>query len=253
MSWTVPIRVAGVVVLALLGSHAIAAAPARTVSLAELAASTAHDVSIATVRHEGRQAVEIRPAKPGPGADPFAAIPGSEFQDGEITAEIAAEVIPGADPSVRAFAGIGFRAEGDKYEAFYLRMLNGRAVDQLQRNHAAQYISHPDFTWQRLRKDTPGLYESYVDLEPRRWTPVRIVVCRGEAALYVHGAQQPTLIVRDLKRGAAAKGAVILWVGPGTAAKFTDVKIKPSADCASPIAAARPTAVLEGSRENAGL
>jgi hypothetical protein len=27
-----------------------------------------------------------------------------------------------------------------------------RADDQLQRNHSTQYVSQPDFTWQRLRK-----------------------------------------------------------------------------------------------------
>ncbi len=132
-------------------------------------------------------------------------------------------------------------------------MLNGRAADQLQRNHAVQYISHPDHTWQRLRRDTPGLYESYVDLEPRRWTKVRIRVCGAEAALYVHGAEQPTLIVRDLKRGAAARGDVRLWVGPGTAAQFTNVRVAPSRGCDPLMPSPTRAASLDGATEIAGL
>ena len=64
--------------------------------------------------------------------------------------------------------GIAFRveAQGTRYECFYLRFTNGRPDDQLQRNHSTQYVSEPDFRWQRLRKENPGVYESYVDIEP---------------------------------------------------------------------------------------
>jgi hypothetical protein len=41
----------------------------------------------------------------------------------------------------RGFAGIAFRVQPDlrTYDAFYLRPTNGRADDQVRRNHAAQY------------------------------------------------------------------------------------------------------------------
>jgi hypothetical protein len=97
----------------------------------------------------------------------------------------------------------------------------------LRRNHSTQYVSHPDFPWQKLRKETPGVYESYVDLEPGAWTPVRIVVAGVKAQLYVHGAPQPVLIVNDLKLGAGASGGVALWIGPGTEAYFSDLTITP--------------------------
>lgn len=80
-------------------------------------------------------------------------------------------------------------------------MTNGRADDQLQRNHAAQYVSHPDFPWERLREENPGIYESYVDLEAGGWTRIKIVVSGIKAQLYVDGAAQPCLIVNDLKLG----------------------------------------------------
>jgi hypothetical protein len=111
-----------------------------------------------------------------------------------------------------------------RYECFYLRPTNGRAEDQLRRNHSAQYIAHPEFPWHRLRRETPGKYESYVDLVPGEWTKVKVVVSGRDARLFVHGADQPTLIVSDLKLD-AAEGAVALWIGPGTEAHFSNLKV----------------------------
>ncbi|HEX4593460.1 MAG TPA: hypothetical protein VH157_04250, partial [Bryobacteraceae bacterium] len=132
----------------------------------------------------------------------------------------------GAPPDVRGFVGIAFRLASDdsKYEAFYVRAKNGRAEDQLQRNHSAQYISNPEFPWQRLRQETPGKYESYVDLVPGDWTRIKIDVRGDKARLFVHGSEQPTLIVNDLKHG-VSKGSIALWVGPGTVAHFSNLKI----------------------------
>jgi hypothetical protein len=115
------------------------------------------------------------------------------------------------------------------YDAFYLRPTNGRADDQERRNHAAQYISHPDWTWFRLRQETPSRYESYVDIQPATWIHLKIVVEDARARLFVDGDEQPTLIVNDLKSGGAATGQVALWLGPGTVAHFANLKITPAA------------------------
>jgi hypothetical protein len=124
--------------------------------------------------------------------------------------------------------GIAFRLlkEKEAYDAFYLRPTNGRADDQERRNHATQYVSHPDWPWFRLRKETPGRYESYVDLLPGQWTRIRIEVRGDRARLYVHGSEQPALIVNDVKTGAQGKGAVALWIGPGTIAHFRDLTVQ---------------------------
>jgi hypothetical protein len=63
-----------------------------------------------------------------------------------------------------------------------------------------EYISIPGFPWNKLRGETPGEYESYVDLVPGKWTKLKIVVKGKIAKLYVKGADQPTLIVNDLKQ-----------------------------------------------------
>ncbi len=125
----------------------------------------------------------------------------------------------------RGFAGIAFRvADATRLECFYLRPTNGRADDQLRRNHSTQYISHPDYPWFRLREEAPGAYESYVDLVPGEWTKVRIEVEGTTAQLFVHGSEQPALIVNDLKLG-DSRGQVALWIGLGTEAYFSNLVI----------------------------
>ena len=109
------------------------------------------------------------------------------------------------------------RATHAAFDCFYLRPTNGRADDQLRRNHSAQYVSEPEYGWERLRTQSPGVYESYVDLETGAWTHVKIEVSGVRARLFVNGAAQPALIVNDLKRGVTS-GAIGLWIGPGTEA-----------------------------------
>jgi len=42
--------------------------------------------------------------------------------------------------------------------------------------------------------------------------------------LYVNGASQPTLVVNDLKLGDTT-GTVALWIGVGTEAYFTNLRL----------------------------
>jgi hypothetical protein len=187
------------------------------------------NVEAKSVEYEAKEALQVTEA-PGvqPGAETLAVVPGVTFADGTIEVELAGAPRAGAAEFARGFVGIAFRLQQDplRYECFYLRPVNGRAEDQLQRNHSTQYVSHPEFPWNRLRQENPGVYESYVDLVPGEWTKVRIVVSGREARLFVHGADQPCLIVNDLKLG-ASKGAVALWIGPGTEAHFADLRVTP--------------------------
>jgi hypothetical protein len=98
-------------------------------------------------------------------------------------------------------------------------------MDQVRRNHSTQYGSHPDFSFARLRKESPEKYESYVDLVPGTWTRMRIEVAGTTARLFVHNAPQPALVVTDLKLGTSA-GGVALWIGAGTEGFFSNVSIR---------------------------
>ena len=70
------------------------------------------------------------------------------------------------------------------------------------------------------------MYESYVDLQPGVWTKYMIEIDARKARLHVHGAEQPSLIVNDLKME-PREGAIALWVGPGTEGYFEGLKITP--------------------------
>jgi 3-keto-disaccharide hydrolase len=157
----------------------------------------------------------------------LAKIEGVEFSNGTIEVEVAGAPAPDAPAGARGFVGIAFRVQpnNETYDAFYLRPTNGRADDQERRNHSTQYISHPDWTWSRLRKETPSKYESYVDLVPGVWTKIKIDVRGSVARLFVHGNEQPSLVVNDVKSGAQAKGAIALWLDIGTVAHFRNLTV----------------------------
>jgi hypothetical protein len=65
-------------------------------------------------------------------------------------------------------------------------------------------------------------------MEAGAWTSVKIVVDGGRAQLYVNGSSQPVLIVNDLKLGDEG-GAVALWIGSGTEAYFSNVRLRAAA------------------------
>ena len=166
-------------------------------------------------------------ASSGPsGGESLAIIKESEFKDGTIEVDLVGMPRLGSNSESRGFVGLVFHIQGDaeKFEIFYLRFTNGRSDDQLRRNHSTQYSSFPDFPWSRLRKETPGVYESYVDIQEKAWTRVKVVVSGSQAKLYVNAADQPCLIVNNLKLG-ASHGRVAVWAGSDTEAYFSNLRI----------------------------
>jgi len=190
-----------------------------------------HNVVLEPATLQGKKGLKVVASQESgqlaPGVETMVLIDDLEFGDGVIEAEIAGGVRPGAPEGARGFVGIAFRVQNDQrtYDAFYLRPTNGRADDQVRRNHTAQYISHPDWPWFRLRKEFPSQYESYVDLVPNTWTKVKIEIQGAQARFYVHGQKQPTLIVGDVKSGPNGKGAIALWIDTGTVAHFRNVVV----------------------------
>ena len=185
------------------------------------------NVEVVAVEYRGKTALRLN-EKPGVAveADSLAVIPGLVFAGGTIEVEVAGAPRADAFEGARGFVGLAFRLQEDpsRYECFYIRPKNGRAEDQLRRNHSTQYVSHPDYPWHRLRKESPGVYESYVDLAPGEWTRLKVVVAGTEARLFVHDAEQPCLIVKDLKLG-DSEGAIALWIGAGTEGHFANLRV----------------------------
>jgi len=179
---------------------------------------------------QGRRAIHLSPLQ-GQSKDDhpiMAVLEGTEFRDGVIELDVSGAPRADADPTSRGFVGIAFRVQGGdsltKFECFYIRPTNGRADDQVLRNHSVQYQQYPGFSWKKLRDDSPGMYESYADLVPGTWTHLKVQVAGVKARLYVNGASQPALIVNDLK-GGEGSGAIALWSYTSTEAYFSRLKV----------------------------
>jgi hypothetical protein len=185
-----------------------------------------HGAKAGPATYQGKKALRVDHVQ-GEGEAHFAKLLECDFTNGIIELELAGKPGENAGQGARGFVGLAFRISDDNsnFECFYLRPANGRAMDQLRRNHSTQYISSPDYPWHRLRQETPGKYESYVDLVPGEWTKVRIEVSGAQAKLFVHGSDQPCLIVNDLKHGPETKGGIGLWVGVGTEAYFSNLTV----------------------------
>jgi hypothetical protein len=183
-----------------------------------------HKVKLESVDYLGKRAVKITEDGQVANGEAYAIVKDAVFHNGAIEVELAGSPATSAAGGARGFIGIGFRLQNGQFEYIYLRPTNGRADDQVRRNHSTQYSSHPNFSFAVARQQAPEKYESYVDLEPGVWTRYRITVEGTKARLYVHGASQPCLIVNDLKLGDSS-GGVALWIGPGTEGYFTGLKI----------------------------
>lgn len=185
-----------------------------------------HGVTASAVTYNDRQAIRLmEPDAKRQGG--IALIRNLNFTNGTIELDVAGKRGPYAVPDDRGFIGIAFRVRPDAttYECLYIRPDNGRAGDQVRRNHSTQYVSHPGYTFARLRKEAPERYESYVDLESGAWTRLRVEVNGTTARLFVHDASQPALIVNDLKLGTDG-GGIALWIGAGTEGYFSNLNVR---------------------------
>ncbi len=183
------------------------------------------NVAITQVDYKGRSAIRMVATAGSANATSYAVIKNAALRDGTIEVDLAGQPAANAGEGARGFIGVAFRIHADgSYEYIYLRPTNGRADDQVRRNHSTQYASFPGFDFARSRQEAPGKYESYVDLEPGVWTRYKIEVEGRKARLYVNGADQPCLIVNDLKLD-PSMGGVALWVEPGTEGYFANLKI----------------------------
>jgi hypothetical protein len=211
-------------------SGLLAQTPARvqTFLLRDTTGLIAPKVKTEAVKYLGRESVRV--TMDGDDHEGLALLPGTDFQDGVIEADIALKT--SVPPGVRypGFVGIAFRVRPDTshYELFYLRPGNSEAADQAMRNHSVQYASEPDFGWYRLRREWPSVYESHAELAIETWTKVRIEVAGRAAKLYLNGSAKPSLMVDGLK-GEDLRGAVGLWSFTDEEAYFSNVRITPAA------------------------
>jgi hypothetical protein len=175
--------------------------------------------SASVLEQDGRSVAEFD-AKPGDG---MARLDGLSFTTGEIECDILGRSVPVQG----SFVGIAFGVQSpEAYEAVYFRPFNFRSEDPDRRSHSVQYISHPEWTWGRLRQEKSGQFESAIAPAPDGdlWLHVRIVVGDSKVSVFVDGAAEPCLTVERLSGPRA--GAIALWVGNNSPGKFANLKIK---------------------------
>lgn len=149
------------------------------------------------------------------------------IENGTIEVKILSRIMENSPfPLARGFIGVAFRVdqENKNFEAIYLRPSNGRADDQLRRNHTVQYFSYPDNTFSRLRREANGLYETYADIGLNEWIDVHIEFQDEKAVLYINNQKSPSFIVTKML-GTSKKGSIALWVEIGTIGYFKDLKV----------------------------
>jgi len=133
----------------------------------------------------------------------------------------------GAGQQQASFLGVAFGiADAQTFEAVYFRPFRFADDDPDARRHAVQYVAWPEYTWENLRKTTPGVYEAAIQPvpDPSGWFHARIEVTKQKVSVYVDRATQPCLVVDRLGHRA---GDVGLWVD-SMPADFRNLRIEPA-------------------------
>ena len=149
-------------------------------------------------------------------------LPINSFKNGEIEIEMR-----GKDLLQRSFIGVAFHGQNDNtYEAVYCRPFNFVARDSVRRIHAIQYISHPDFTWKKLRETRNGVFEKRLinPPYPNGWLTMRLVIDDKTVKAYINQEKKPALTVERLSD--RQNGKLGIFVGDGGGGDFRSIKIK---------------------------
>ena len=167
--------------------------PTRLPAGARLRSVTAAPATAAgrtALRVELTDAVTLRGT---PGVDyidmpTFVIIP-ARFTTGTIEVDILSRLNSKGPADARAFAGIAYRItdDGDRFEAVYVRPLNGAKTSPPPPRHqrAVQYFAYPDWKFDRLRVEYPdGRYEAGADIAPDTAGAVGLFVDIGTEAYF---------------------------------------------------------------------
>lgn len=155
--------------------------------------------------------------------DGMAWLVGSDYSEGTIEFDVR-----GANKPGQSFVGVAFHGVNDTtFDAVYFRPFNFMNPDTSRLTRAVQYICMSAFPWERLRRETPGKYESAVNPvpDPDGWFHARIVVEGRKVRVFVDNAKEPCLVVDQLSE--RRSGRLGLWVGNGSAGDFTNLRITP--------------------------
>lgn len=175
--------------------------------------------SAKTTNENGKKGILLN-AAPGDGC--------MMLKDYDFSSGIIEVDIKGKDAMGESFVGIAFHANKDTgYDAVYFRPFNFFNADTVRRNRSVQYISIPDFPWEKLREQWPGKYENKVTPVPNAndWFHVKLIIKGNKITAFVNYETKPCLEVEKLSSD--TKGAVALWVGNNSSGGFANLRITP--------------------------
>lgn len=168
---------------------------------------------------DGGKAVKLSEDK----SDGIAWLKDVVFSNGTIELDL-----KGKDVVQASFIGIAFHGVNDStYDAIYFRPFNFNAKDPVRKIHAVQYVSHPEFGWERLRNERNGEFEKALVNPPdaNAWFHTRIVVKDGAVTVFVNDDKTPSLVVKKLND--RKTGSLGIWVGNSSDGEFKNLTIKP--------------------------
>jgi len=135
--------------------------------------------------------------------------------------------IRGRNEFLKSFPGIAFYVADTSrnYDVVYFRPFNFRHADPVRRTWSVQYMSLPQYPYDRLRKENTGQFESEIfpNPKPEDWIHARIVIAKDSIKVYVNRMDKPSLSVRPLQN--RSKGLFGLWTD-ATVAEFANLVIK---------------------------
>ncbi|MGW8316831.1 MAG: family 16 glycoside hydrolase [Bacteroidales bacterium] len=144
-----------------------------------------------------------------------------DFTNGKIDCDIKGQDIQG-----RSFVGLAFHGLNDStFDAVYFRPFNFQ--NEERSGHSVQYISHPTYTWYKLREEHPGKYENNLNPvpHPEDWFHVSIIIGYPDVEVYVDDSDVPSLKVTQLS--SHKHGWIGFWVGNNSEGSFKNLKITP--------------------------
>jgi hypothetical protein len=152
---------------------------------------------------------------------------GPAFADGTIEVDILGQ----SAPPQSNFLGLAFRGVDDTtYDCVYFRPFNFRHANPENAARAVQYISHPEWTWSRLRSERTGRYEKPITPPPDgdAWFRAKIVIAGKTIRVFVNGATTPSLEVESLTT--RTSGRIGIWGGAeaGQGGHFANLVLTPA-------------------------
>jgi hypothetical protein len=168
------------------------------------------------IKEDGNQTIVSFDARQGDGLAIFQDL---NFENGTIEFDV-----KGKDVLQQSFVGIAFHIQTDStFNAVYFRPFNFKKPERA--SHSVQYISHPKFTWNKLRTEFPEKFEKTVNPipNPDNWFHAKIEVNWPTVKVFVENSGNPSLEVKMLST--FKKGKVGFWVGNGSDGSFKNLVV----------------------------